>query len=80
VSEHVDIGTAFATEGRVPILTVSRAVVALRGVSPSDLGGPELSPAATQALTPLLESHGFDVTRPIQVLELSDYQGFRLTQ
>jgi hypothetical protein len=71
---------AFALLVGVPTLTLSRAVAALHGVSPSDLKGPELSTMAAQALHPLLESHGFDLTSAIHVHELPDFQGFRLTQ
>jgi hypothetical protein len=28
----------------------------------------------------MLEVHGFDVTRPVRVSELPDYQGFHLIQ
>jgi hypothetical protein len=64
----------------VPTLTLSRAVAALNGVSPSELEDSELSRAATHALKPLLESHGFDLAGAIHVHELPDFQGFRLTQ
>jgi hypothetical protein len=59
-------------------LTLSRAAAVLHGVSPTDLECSELSSAAAHALKPLLQPHGFDVTRPIHVLALPDFQGFRL--
>ena len=62
----------------MPRLTLSRAAAALHGVSPADLECSELSPTAAHALKPLLQSHGFDVTRPIHVLALPDFQGFRV--
>jgi hypothetical protein len=64
----------------MPTLTLTRAVAALHGVAPSELQGSTLSAAAVRALTPLLESAGFDVTQDIHVRELPESQGFRLTQ
>jgi hypothetical protein len=40
----------------------------------------ELTSEAIQALKPMLEVHGFDVTRPIRISELPDYQGVHLIQ
>jgi hypothetical protein len=73
-------GTAFAISASVPSLTLSRAAVALHGVSPSDLGPAELTREAAHMLKPLLESYGFDLTAPIRVVTLPDSQGFHLTQ
>jgi hypothetical protein len=65
----------------VPVLTLSRAAAALLGVAPTELRlRQELTPEAILALKPMLEVHGFDVTRPIRVSELPDYQGFHLIQ
>jgi hypothetical protein len=63
-----------------PALTITRAVLALVGLSASNVQAPVLTPAAARALRPMLESHGFDVRRPIRVRELADDQGFHLTQ
>jgi hypothetical protein len=41
---------------------------------------PEPTPKATSRLRFLLESRGFDLTRPIRVGELHADQGFRLEQ
>jgi hypothetical protein len=64
----------------MPTLTVTRAVLALVGLTVSSLQTPTLTPYATRALRPMLESQGFDLARPIRVRELDDDQGFRLTQ
>jgi hypothetical protein len=64
----------------VPTLSVSRAVVVLYGVSPTELQRAELTADAKSALKPLLQSRGFDLARPIRVDELPDLQGFRLMQ
>jgi hypothetical protein len=61
-------------------LTLSRAVAVLHGVLLTDLQRPELPCQATHALRSLLESRGFDVDRPISVIELPDHQGFHLIQ
>jgi hypothetical protein len=63
-----------------PTLTLSRGAAVLEGLAPSELQGPELPPEALHALTTLLRSHGFDVTRPVYVRELPEDRGFRLAQ
>ena len=60
--------------------TLSRAAVALEGLLLSEFQPPQLTPRQAHILQALLVSHGFDVTRPIEVHELPDFQGFRLTQ
>jgi hypothetical protein len=64
----------------MPTLTLSRAAVALSGVTPSDVRGPTLSPDAARALKPHLEQYGFDMRRPIGVREIPDHQGFAFWQ
>jgi hypothetical protein len=64
----------------MPTLTLSRALLVMRGVSPANLQRPTLTPQVIHALKPLLKTRGFDVTQPILVQELGDFQGFRLTQ
>jgi hypothetical protein len=59
----------------MPTLTLSGAVLRLRGPEPDNLQRPELPPEATRALGPLLQSEGFDLTSPISVLELPLGQG-----
>ena len=61
-------------------LSLSRSAVALHGVPPAELQWPALTPEAIHALAPLLESYGFDVSRPIAVVELPEWQGFHLSQ
>jgi hypothetical protein len=63
-----------------PMLTLSRAALAVHGVSPAALRQSELTIEAARALEPLLKSRGFDVDRPIHVRELSGFQGFHLAQ
>ena len=63
-----------------PTLTLSRAAVVVYGVSPTELQPPVLTPEVMHALEPVLVSYGFDITRPIQVQELPDSQGFHLMQ
>jgi hypothetical protein len=60
---------------------VSRAVLALYGLGPADLqGSAALTPEATRALRTLLRARDFDLTRPLYVRELPEFQGFRLAQ
>jgi len=63
----------------VPTATVTRATLALVGLTVRALT-PEPTPKATSRLRFLLESRGFDLTRPIRVRELHADQGFRLEQ
>jgi hypothetical protein len=63
-----------------PTLTLSRAAVALCGLSPGELHGPELTEEEKCALKALLAPEAFDLTRTIQVDELPDHQGFHLSQ
>jgi hypothetical protein len=63
----------------VPTATVTRATLALVGLTPRSLA-PEPTPKATRRLQVLLEVRGFDLTRPIRVRELPAGQGFRLEQ
>jgi hypothetical protein len=60
-------------------VTLNRTVLRIRGVDPDTLGA-VLTRAIAQALRPFLESHGFDLERPIHVQELPERRGFRLTQ
>ncbi len=60
-------------------LTLSRTVLRIRGVDPDTLGA-VLTREIAQALRPFLESHGFDLGRPIHVRQLPDRRGFHLTQ
>jgi hypothetical protein len=64
----------------VPNMTVTRALLALFGLSVSALQSPILTTEATRALRPLLVAHGFDTALPIRVRELADTQGFHLEQ
>jgi hypothetical protein len=61
-------------------LTVTRAALALLGLTVTALQPPVLTTGAMRALQPLLESEGFDLTHPVRVRELEDDQGFRLEQ
>jgi hypothetical protein len=79
-SSRGETGTTFARVDSVPNLTLSRAVAVLRGISLADLEQPELKPEVAHALMPLLEEYGFDLRRPIKIHQLSDLQGFHLTQ
>jgi hypothetical protein len=63
-----------------PTLTLSRAVLALHGLSPVALHDAQLNADAVRALKPWLEEYGFDLLRPIGVDELPEQQGFHLTQ
>jgi hypothetical protein len=63
-----------------PTLTVSRAALALLGVTPTALDRPELTADVKAALNTLLEPHGFDLAQPIRVEELPNLQGFHLMQ
>ncbi len=63
----------------MPALTLSRALLRLSGVDYYNLGS-VLSHDATRALRPFLESHGFDLSHPINVHELPERRGFQLTQ
>jgi hypothetical protein len=63
-----------------PTLTLTRAAVALDGLPPEALQGPVLPPVAVKALAAVLAARGFQLTSPIYVRELPDFQGFRLAQ
>jgi hypothetical protein len=63
-----------------PTVTVSRASLALLGVSPNALNRPDLTDDQKDALKSVLQPQGFDLTQPVQVRELPDLQGFHLTQ
>jgi hypothetical protein len=63
-----------------PTLTLSRAAAVLHGVPVAELERPELAQEAVTTLKPLLQSMGFDVTRPIHISALPGLQGFHLTQ
>jgi hypothetical protein len=54
-------------------LTLTRALLALRGAAVSDL-------MEGTVLTSLCCFHGFDLAAPIHVQELPQRQGFHLTQ
>jgi hypothetical protein len=64
----------------VATLTVNPAMLALLGLTMTDLRAPVLTPNATSALGGLLVYEGFDLARPIDVRELENGQGFHLTQ
>jgi hypothetical protein len=61
-------------------LTVTRAVLALRGVPSHAVEGTEVTPQVTRALRARLVSHGFDMRRSIRIRELDHDQGYKLTQ
>jgi hypothetical protein len=63
-----------------PMLTLSRAALALHGVSPAGLGRSALTVEQARALEPVLKSRRFDVDQPIQIKELPGFQGFHLSQ
>jgi hypothetical protein len=62
-----------------PTLTLSRAAVTLHGLTSEALQGPVL-PEAAQALAAVLTARDFELTSPIFVRELPDFQSFRLAQ
>lgn len=53
---------------------------AVRGQYRRRPGAWTLSAVLTERLRPLLEPHGFDLTREIQVEEVADENGFRFSQ
>jgi hypothetical protein len=61
-------------------LTVTHAMLALLGLTVSDLQTLILTRSAAEGLGGLLIYEGFDLARPIDVYELEDGQGFNLTQ
>lgn len=63
-----------------PTVTVSRAALAISGVSPGRLHQPELTDEEKVALGAILTPLGFDLTGAIHVDELPADQGFHLTQ
>jgi len=63
----------------LPTATVTRTTLALLGLTVHALT-PELTPKATGRLRFILESRGFDLSRPIRVRELPAGRGFRLEQ
>jgi hypothetical protein len=63
-----------------PTVTVSRASLALSGVSPTALSPPDLTDEQKNALKGVLQPEGFDLTQRVHVEELPDRQGFHLTQ
>jgi hypothetical protein len=73
-------GPLIDDESGMPTLTLSRATVALHGLSPAALQTPMLTAEVVRVLEPWLERHAFDLRLPISVHELPDTQGFRLTQ
>jgi hypothetical protein len=63
-----------------PTVTLSRASLALSGVSPTALDRAELTDELKAALKGILEPQGFDLTKPVRVETLPGLQGFHLTQ
>jgi hypothetical protein len=61
-------------------VTVSRASLALYGVSPTALDRPDLTDDQKGMLKGLLEPLGFDLSQPVRVEKLPDLQGFHLMQ
>jgi hypothetical protein len=55
----------------VPTSTVTQAVLAVHGVTASDMEAPELAPEVALGLRAELEENGFDLTAPIHVQELA---------
>ena len=55
-------------------------MLALLGLTVSDLQAPILARSAAEGLGGLLIYEGFDLARPIHVHDLEDGQGFHLTQ
>jgi hypothetical protein len=64
----------------MPVLMLTLETLERLGASYPALQQATLSPEARRALEPLLVSRGFDVTRPVRVLELASGEGFVLSQ
>jgi hypothetical protein len=69
-----------ARRNEVPTLALTWETLAALGVSRDDLLQPVLSSDATRLLEALLVSRGFDISRAVQVIELTSGAGFVLTQ
>ena len=64
-----------------PGVTLTKAAVVLHGLTALDFRhGAELPLKVRDALEPLLRAEGFDLRRAINVEQLREDRGFRLTQ
>jgi hypothetical protein len=62
------------------MLTVTRSVLRIHGLTPADFQHPELTPEIVRTLKLLLETYGFDLVRPIRVSQVPGGKGVHLTQ
>jgi hypothetical protein len=64
----------------VPVITLALQALEQMGISRTELQGAILPTEAARLLGPLLTSRGFDMSRPVRIIELATGEGFVLTQ